>query len=68
MYLKNVSLYSIKLYMDIPVLIFSAVWICSLFTWVMHFVNRAQFLNATLVSESLFVAVISPVTRLNASE
>ena len=34
----------------------------------MYFVNGVQFLNATLVSASSFVAVLSPVTRIYASE
>ena len=34
----------------------------------MHFVNGTQFLNATLLLASLPVAVISPVTRIYASE
>ena len=42
--------------------------ICSSFVWVTHFVNGAQFLNAALVSASPFVAVISPVTTIYASE
>ena len=36
--------------------------------WVMHFVNVAPFLNATLVLASPAVAVIFPVTRIYASE
>ena len=46
----------------------SAVPMCSLFMWVMYFVNGAQFLNAISVFSSPFVAVISPVTRIYASE
>ena len=36
--------------------------------WVMHSVNGAQFLNATLVLASPTVAVIFPVARIYASE
>ena len=41
---------------------------CSSFMWVMHFVNGAQLLNATLALASPTVAVIFPVTRIYASE
>ena len=34
----------------------------------MHLVNGAQFLNATLVLVSPPVAVVSPITRIYASE
>ena len=40
----------------------------SSFMWVMHLVNGAQFLNATLVLASPPVAAISPVTWIYASE
>ena len=36
--------------------------------WVIHLVNGAQFLNATWVLVFTPVAVISPVTRIYASE
>ena len=40
---KELSLYSIKLYIGIFISMFSAVSICSSFKWVMHFANDAVF-------------------------
>ena len=40
----------------------------SLFIWVTHFVNGAQFLDTTLVFSTPPVAVISPVAKIYASE
>ena len=48
--------------------ILSVISISSLFTWVTHFVNGAKFLDTTLVFSTPPVAVISPVTRIYASE
>ena len=48
--------------------ILSAVSTCSLFMRVMNFANGVQFLNATFIFQSPFVAVISPVTRIYTSE
>ena len=45
-----------------------AVTMCSSIIWVTHFLNGAQFLNATLVFGLPPVAVISPVIRIFASE
>ena len=39
-----------------------------LFISVLHFSNGAQFLNTTRVAALLGVAVILPVTKINASE
>ena len=36
--------------------------------WVMHFVNGAQSLNTTLILALLPASVMSPVTRIYASE
>ena len=41
---------------------------CSSIMWVIYLVNGAQFLNANLVLASPPVAVMSPVTRIYASE
>ena len=41
---------------------------CSSFICVIHFVNGAKFLNATLAFSLPPVAVISPVTRIYACE
>ena len=41
---------------------------CSSFVLVIHLVNGAQFLNATLVFALPLVAVVSPVTRICVSE
>ena len=46
----------------------SAISMCSSFMWAMHYVNGAQFLNATLVLASPHVPVTFPVTRTYASE
>ena len=46
----------------------SAVSMCSSFIRVMHYVNGAQFLNATLAFAPPPVAVISLVTSIYASE
>ena len=61
---EQLSLYSIKLYIGIIISRFSALSII----WFMHFVNGAQFLNANLVLASRFVAVLSPVAKIYASE
>ena len=63
---EKLSLYSIKLYVVMPRL--SAVSMCSSFIRVMHYVNGAQFLNATLAFAPPPVAVISLVTSIYASE
>ena len=65
---EQLSLYSIKLYIGIIISRFSALSTCSSFIWFMHFVNGAQFLNANLVLASRFVAVLSPVAKIYASE
>ena len=65
---EQLSLYSIKLYKGIIISRLSALSTCSSFMWVMHFVNGAQFSNATLVLTSPPIAVILPTTRTYASE
>ena len=65
---EQLSLYSVKLYIGIAISRYSASSTCSLFMWVMHFVNGAQFLNPTQVLRSPPVALIFPVTRIYASE
>ena len=65
---EQLSLYSVKLYICIIISRLSALSTCSSFMWLMHFENGAQFLNATLVLASPSIAVMSPVTRICATE
>ena len=62
------TLYSVKLYIGIIISKFSTLPTCSSVIWVLRVVNGAQFLNATLVLASSAAAVISPVTRIYATE
>ena len=61
---EQLSLYWIKLYTGITISRLSAPLTCSSFMWVMHFLNRAQVLNTTLLWASPPAAVMSPVSRI----
>ena len=60
-------LYSIKLYIDIAILICCASATKVSFISVLHFLNGAQFLNATFVFALPPVTVIFLVTKIYAS-
>ena len=63
---EYLSLYSIKLYLGIAILICSALSAKVSFISALDFLNSAQFLNAAFVS--LFPEIIFPVTKIYASE
>ena len=65
---EQLSLYSIKLYIGIVILICSASSIKVSLISVLHFLNGAQFQNANSVLSSPFTTVIFPVTKIYASE
>ena len=65
---EELWLYSINLYIGIVILICSAPSIKFSFISVMHFINGAQFLNATFVFASPPVTLIFPVSKIYASE
>ena len=65
---EYLSLYSIKLYIGISILVFSALSTKVSFISILHSLNGAQFLNATFVFALPPVTVIFPVTEIYASE
>ena len=52
---EQLSLYSIKLYIDIRISWLSAPSMCSSFMWVMHFVNGAQLTRQSLLFKNLVI-------------
>ena len=65
---EQLSLYTIKLNIGIVILICSASSIKVSFISVLHFLNGAQFLNATFVSSPASATAIFPVTKTYALE
>ena len=68
-YHKLLEVYSLKLYIDIAILMYSASSTKVSFTSVLQFLNGAQFLNATFAAAATFallafLTAISPVTRI----